>query len=173
MSSFLPSSIQIFKQYKTIAEKAIEQVKDDALFITHKNDENSIAIIMQHLSGNMLSRWTDFLTSDGEKDWRNRDAEFENLNLTRAMVFINWEKGWSVFISSLDGLSDSDLNKTVFIRKEPHTVTEAINRQMAHYAYHIGQIVLLCKTHKTTEWKSLSIPKNGSNLFNSEKMRNS
>lgn len=168
-SIYLESIKKQFQYYKTIAEKAIEQLEEHQLFEAKNEDNNSIATIIKHLSGNMLSRWTDFLTSDGEKDWRNRDAEFENNLQTKASVLQEWSKGWNCFFEAIDGLKPENLSEIIYIRNEGHTVLEAINRQLAHYPYHIGQIVFIAKQLKNSEWNSLSIPKNNSDKYNSDK----
>ncbi len=168
-SVYLESIKKQFQYYKTIAEKAIEQLEEHQLFEAKNEDNNSIATIIKHLSGNMLSRWTDFLTSYGEKDWRNRDAEFENNLQTKASVLIEWSKGWNCFFEAIDGLKPENLSEIIYIRNEGHTVLEAINRQLAHYPYHIGQIVFIAKQLKNSEWNSLSIPKNNSDKYNSDK----
>ena len=155
--------------YKTIAEKAMEQLEPEQLFIAVNNDTNSIAMIVQHLSGNMLSRWTDFLTSDGEKEWRKRDDEFAEILKTKAELLITWNKGWECFFKTINSLNTSDLETIIYIRNEGQTVIDAINRQLAHYPYHIGQIVFYAKMLKSTEWNSLSIPKNKSNSYNADK----
>lgn len=168
-SIYLESIKKQFQYYKTIAEKAIEQLEEHQLFEAKNEDNNSIATIIKHLSGNMLSRWTDFLTSDGEKEWRNRDAEFENNLQTKASVLKEWSKGWNCFFEAIDGLKPENLSEIIYIRNEGHTVLEAINRQLAHYPYHIGQIVFIAKQLKNSEWNSLSIPKNNSDKYNSDK----
>ncbi|HQW70061.1 MAG TPA: DUF1572 family protein [Flavobacterium sp.] len=155
--------------YKTIAEKAMEQLEPEQLFIAVNNDTNSIAMIVQHLSGNMLSRWTDFLTSDGEKEWRKRDDEFAEILNTKTQVLDSWNKGWECFFSTINSLKTGDLETIIYIRNEGQTVIDAINRQLAHYPYHIGQIVFYAKMLKSTEWNSLSIPKNKSNSYNADK----
>jgi hypothetical protein len=169
---YLESTRKTFANYKTMAEKAIAQLEPEQLFIGNENS-NSIAIIMQHLSGNMLSRWTDFLSSDGEKPWRQRDEEFEEVIKTKEDLMQKWEEGWVVFLKTLDDLKPEDVGQTVYIRSEAHTVMEAINRQLAHYSYHIGQIVYVSKMLKRGEWSSLSIPKNKSKQFNAEKFSQS
>jgi len=126
-------------------------------------------VIVQHLAGNMLSRWTDFLTTDGEKEWRNRDNEFNEVITTKEDLIQYWNKGWNCFFDAINPLTDNDLSTIIYIRNEGHTVMEAINRQLAHYPYHIGQIVFYAKMLKKTEWNSLSIPKNKSNSYNAEK----
>jgi hypothetical protein len=157
---YLTSVKKIFNQYKSLGDKTIEQLGDEKLLFWQYNDQsNSIAIIIQHLWGNMLSRWTNFLTEDGEKEWRERDAEFEKKTKTKEELIIKWDAGWDCLFSALNALTNEDLDKTVYIRKEPHTVVEAINRQLAHYSYHVGQIVYLGKMQLKERWVSLSIPK--------------
>jgi len=148
------------RKLKTQAEKAIAQVDDSHFFSVLDPESNSIAIIMKHVAGNMRSRWTDFLTTDGEKPDRHRDTEFESdAGETRATIMARWEKGWSLFAGAVSSLRPGDLEKTVTIRGEPHTVIEAINRQMTHYAAHVGQIVLLAKHYAGPRWQTLSIPR--------------
>jgi hypothetical protein len=160
---FLENTIGVFKNYKALAEKSFDQLqKDEEFHFLLDTESNSIAIIIKHMSGNMISRWTDFLTTDGEKPNRNRDSEFVSGKETKKELMQLWEKGWEVFMATLYLLKEEDLMKTVTIRGEGLTVMQALNRQTAHYAYHIGQIVLLAKHLKSTEWKSLSIPKNKS-----------
>jgi uncharacterized damage-inducible protein DinB len=149
-----------------MAEGAIEQVTDEQLFATLDEEMNSIAIIVKHMSGNMRSRWTNFLTSDGEKPDRNRDTEFVDPATTRANLMRTWNEAWEKVFVALTPLSDADLERTVTIRGEPHSVMQAINRQIAHYAYHCGQIVFLAKHFKASEWRSLSVPRNKSADFN-------
>jgi hypothetical protein len=158
--NYLHNSKKIFKQYQSIGERAMTQVTDDTrLFWTFYNDSNSIAMLVQHLSGNMLSRFTQFFEEDGEKSWRNRDLEFEVRLTSRDQMMEEWKKGWDCLYAVIDHLKEEDLQKTVYIRGEAHTVLEAINRQIAHYAYHIGQIVYLSKMLAIDHWDSLSIPK--------------
>ena len=152
-----------------LGEKTFSQVDDEGLFWQYNEDSNSIATLVKHLWGNMLSRWTDFLNSDGEKEWRNRDAEFENTIKTKEELLANWNTGWDCFLDALNGLKAEQLSQIIYIRNEGHTVIEAINRQLAHYPYHIGQIVFYAKMLKNSEWTSLSIPKNKSNSYNLEK----
>lgn len=166
---FLESVKRLFLYYKTLAEKAIEQVEEEQLFFSPNEDTNTIAIIVQHLAGNMLSRWTDFLTTDGEKEWRNRDGEFEQHYKTKTELMTFWAKGWDCLFAALDSLEPEQLTTIIYIRKEGHTVMDAINRQLAHYPYHVGQIVFYAKMLKKTEWNSLSIPKNKSNHYNADK----
>ena len=164
-TSYLEDSIALFRYYKKMAEGAIEQVTDEQLFATLDQEMNSIAIIVKHMSGNMRSRWTNFMTSDGEKSDRNRDTEFVDPAATRTDIMRAWYQGWERLFEALTPLSDADLDHTVTIRSEPHSVMQAINRQIAHYAYHAGQIVFLAKHFKASEWKSLSVPRNKSAEF--------
>ena len=166
---YILSARNQFLQYKLLAEKAIAQVPDEKIYWQYNPETNSIATIVKHLSGNMLSRFTDFLTSDGEKSWRNRDAEFENETLTRQALMEKWNEGWSLLIETLHSLSESDLTKDITIRSEKLSAIDAINRQLAHYPYHVGQIVFYAKQLKNSEWNSLSIPKNKSGNYNAEK----
>ena len=168
-AAYLESVKKQFLYYKMLGEKAINQLEPEQLFVMVNEDTNSIATIVKHLSGNMLSRWTDFLTTDGEKEWRHRDAEFENDLKTKAEVMQLWDKGWDCFLNALDGLTPDQLSEIIYIRNEGHTVVEAINRQLAHYPYHIGQMVFLAKMMLNTQWQSLSIPKGNSVVFNAEK----
>lgn len=167
--SYLESVKKQFLYYKTLGEKAIEQLEPQQLFVSINEDTNSIATIIKHISGNMLSRWTDFLTSDGEKEWRNRDAEFENDLKSKEEVLEIWNKGWNCLENALESLKPEQLCDIIYIRNEGHTVIEAINRQLAHYPYHVGQIVFYAKQLKNSEWTSLSIPKNKSGNYNAEK----
>lgn len=167
--SYLESVKKQFLYYKMLGEKAMDQLEPEQLFVAINKDTNSIATIIKHISGNMLSRWTDFLTSDGEKEWRNRDAEFENDLQSKEEVLEVWNKGWQVFLNTLDSLKPEQLSDIIYIRNEGHTVIEAINRQLAHYPYHIGQIVFYAKQLKNSDWESLSIPKNKSGNYNAEK----
>jgi hypothetical protein len=170
---FLRSANRQFLYYKTLGEKAMEQLQPEQLFVSFNDDSNSIATIIKHLRGNMLSRWTDFLTTDGEKAWRNRDAEFDESvdaeNLTKESVLKLWNEGWDCLFKALAELEPDQLSNTIYIRNEGHSVLEAINRQLAHYPYHVGQIVFFAKQLKKTEWSSLSIPKNKSNDYNAGK----
>ncbi len=167
--SYLVSVIKQFEYYKMLGEKAMLQLNDEQLFTIPSRESNSIAIIVQHLSGNMLSRWTDFLNSDGEKEWRNRDAEFEVRLTTKQQLMDAWNKGWSVFMNALTSLKEEDLGKIVYIRNQGHTVMEAINRQLAHYPYHVGQMVFLAKLLVDKEWQTLSIARHASTTYNNEK----
>jgi len=168
-NKYLESVRKQFLYYKTIGEKAMEQLEAEQLFASVNDDTNSIAVIVKHLSGNMLSRWTDFLTSDGEKEWRNRDSEFEENSTSKEELLRIWNQGWDCLFDALNSLSSEDLETIIYIRNEGHTVIEAINRQLAHYPYHIGQIVFYAKMLKSTEWTSLSIPRNKSNTYNADK----
>jgi hypothetical protein len=165
-TSYMEDSISLFRYYKKLGEGAMEQVPDEQLFAALDEEMNSIAIIVKHVAGNMRSRWTDFLTSDGEKPDRNRDSEFVAPPATREDLLRLWNEGWSRVFEALEPLSDSDLERKVMIRGEPHSVMQAINRQIAHYSYHIGQIVFLAKHFNGSDWKSLTVPRNKSAEFN-------
>ncbi len=169
-ASYLEDSLALFRQYKTMAEGAMAQVTDEQLFATLDAEMNSIALIVKHMAGNMRSRWTDFLTTDGEKPDRHRDTEFENPPSTRSALLEMWEQGWAHVFAALEPLSDADLGRTVTIRGEPHSVMQAVNRQIAHYACHIGQIVFLAKHLQASNWTSLSVPRGQSAAFN-ERMK--
>lgn len=159
--------LKLFKYYKQLGDKSIAQIKDNAaLFWTPGTESNSIAVIVQHLSGNMLSRWTDFLNSDGEKEWRDRDQEFELYIETRTELIEYWEKGWTCLFRALDSVTQENKDELVYIRKKGHTIEEAVQRQLAHYAYHIGQIVYLARMITGSEWSSLSIAKGASAEYN-------
>src|ERR1700682_863366 len=160
--NYISSAKSQFNQYKTLAEKAIAQVPDEMIYWQYNAETNSIAIIVKHLAGNMLSRFTDFFTSDGEKKWRNRDGEFENEIMRREKLMTLWNEGWDCLFNVLNSLSSEDLEKKVLIRNEEHTVMEAINRQLTHYASHIGQIIFIAKMVADTQWKPLSIPRRSS-----------
>ena len=162
--------IKQFDYYKLLGEKTFSQLSEKELFWQYNENSNSIAIIVNHLSGNMLSRWTDFLTTDGEKDWRNRDEEFEDNIHSKTELIDKWEQGWKCLFDALQQIkTDEDLQQIIYIRNEGHTVLEAINRQLAHYPYHVGQIVFIGKMLKNDEWNSLSIPKNKSADYNQTK----
>lgn len=166
-SQYLDEVRRQFRGHKRLAESAIMQLKDEELFVTLDPESNSIAIIIKHLAGNMRSRFTDFLTTDGEKPDRHRDQEFEmNTGATRAEVMRWWEEGWARVFSAIETLKPEDLMRTVTIRSEPHSVLQALNRQVAHYAYHVGQIVFLAKHFRSGAWKSLSIPRGASEEYN-------
>jgi uncharacterized damage-inducible protein DinB len=165
-TSYIEDSLALFRHYKKMSESAMEQISDQQLFTALDEEMNSIAIIVKHMAGNMRSRWTDFLTSDGEKPDRNRDTEFVAPPKTRADLLRVWNEGWERVFSALEPLSDADLEREVLIRNEPHSVMQAISRQIAHYCYHCGQIVFLAKHLKGAEWKTLSVPRNKSAEFN-------
>jgi uncharacterized damage-inducible protein DinB len=165
---FLSSAINRVNYYKDLADKSFAQLKETDFFYKPDEFSNSIAVIIKHMAGNMLSRWTNFLSEDGEKDWRNRDQEFADEELPLKELLAYWEKGWECFLSALSQLSEEQLLETIYIRSEPLTVVDAINRQLAHYPYHVGQIVYLSRLIKSTEWKNLSIPIGKSDLFNRE-----
>src|SRR5256885_8198664 len=165
-NSYNEDSLSLFRYYKKLAEGAMEQVTDEQLVAVLDPEMNSIAVILKHMVGNMRSRWTDFLTSDGEKPNRNRDTEFEDPPPRRDELLTLWESGWECVFSALEPLSPSDLERPVMIRGEAHSVMQAINRQIAHYAYHCGQIVLLAKHFKSSDWQSLSVPRGQSRTFN-------
>ena len=172
---FLKSAKRQFHYYKQLGEKTIEQLRDEHFGYRPNNESNSIINIVKHLRGNMLSRWTDFLTSDGEKPWRDRDDEFDpdsngGSAMDRKKLLSIWNEGWDCLFATLDQLSDEDLNKQILIRGESHSVLEAINRQLAHYSYHVGQIVYLGKILLDDQFKSLSIPRNQSKQFNQQMM---
>jgi hypothetical protein len=164
---YLEDALTTYRAYKKLAEKALDQLQDEQYFTTLDEESNSIAVIMKHLAGNMLSRWTEFLTTDGEKPERNRDMEFViEPETSKSKVIEYWEKGWQRMFDTLEALQPEEVSRTVMIRGEPHTVVQAINRQLAHYAYHVGQIVFIAKHFKSSDWKSLSIPRNKSAEFN-------
>jgi hypothetical protein len=169
MDSYLGSIKKQFLYYKMLGEKAMEQLQDEQLFRQYNEESNSIAILVNHITGNMLSRFTDFLTTDGEKPWRNRDAEFTNPFNSKEELMNRWNEGWDCLLKVLEQLSDADLERMVYIRNDGHTVIEAINRQLAHYPYHIGQIVFIAKMLKNEDWQTLSIARNKSADYNSRK----
>jgi uncharacterized damage-inducible protein DinB len=167
VQNYFDDALKSFRAYKKLAEKAIAQLSDEEFFVTLDEESNSVAVIMKHMAGNMLSRWIDFLTSDGEKPNRNRDMEFViEPQTTKDQVIDYWERGWKCVFEALEPLRPEDFEKKVTIRGEEHTIVQAINRQMTHYAYHVGQIVFLAKHFRSAEWKSLSIPRNRSAEFN-------
>ncbi|HXB44838.1 MAG TPA: DUF1572 family protein [Puia sp.] len=171
-SDYIESVQKQFEYYKMLGEKAIAQVADFSepkLFWKYNEESNSIATIVKHLWGNMLSRWTDFLTTDGEKKWRNREAEFDNDIDTKEQLLLKWNEGWKCLFDAINPLTAEDLQKEIYIRNMGHTVTEALNRQLAHYSYHVGQIVFLGKMICDDKWKSLSVPRGGSEKLNAEK----
>ena len=165
-TSYIEDSLSLFRYYKKLAERAMEQVTDEQLFTSLDEEANSIAVVVKHMAGNMRSRWTDFLTTDGEKADRGRDSEFVDPPATRKALLEAWEDGWTCVFQALEPLSDADLGRTVTIRGEAHSVMQAVNRQASHYAYHVGQIVLLAKHLAHERWQSLSVPRNRSAEFN-------
>ncbi len=167
-SEYIHSAYNRFEYYKSLGDKSFAQLADEDFFVGNDYD-NSIAVIIKHLYGNMQSRWTDFLTTDGEKMWRNRDSEFADDIKEKKQLLEIWEIGWQTLFSALANLEDQDLVKKVKIRNEDHSIIEAVNRQLTHYAYHIGQIVYIAKSIKGNAWTSLSIPKGESEQFNKEK----
>lgn len=169
INNYIESCKKQFLYYKTLGERSFGQLEAKDLFWQYNTESNSIAIIVHHLSGNMRSRWTDFLISDGEKDWRNRDQEFEDVIKSKADLLEYWEKGWACLFAALDTIDESNFHQLVYIRNQGHTIVEAINRQLAHYAYHIGQMVYIARMIKGPAWESLSIPKGDSGSFNREK----
>lgn len=172
MNAYLDSVIKRFEDGKKLGEKGLAQVTDEGLFWQYNSESNSIAMIVQHLAGNMFSRWTDFLTSDGEKAWRHRDSEFEATINNRAELIDKWNEGWACMLNALSALTEDDLEKTVYIRNEPHAVVDAINRQLGHVSYHVGQIVFIAKMIAGDNWHSLTIPKGQSEAFNKKMLEN-
>lgn len=168
-NNFISSAIKQFEYYKMLGKKTMLQVPDEKLNWQYSAESNSIATIVKHLWGNMLSRWTEFLHTDGEKEWRNREAEFDNDLHEREAILTRWDEGWAVLFAALHGLTDADLGKIIYIRNQGHTVMEAILRQLAHYPHHVGQMVYIGKIICGESWQSLSIPKGGSKQFNDEK----
>lgn len=166
INNYLSDAIASFRNYKNLAEKAMAQISDEEFFVSIDAEANSIAVIVKHIAGNLRSRWTDFLTSDGEKADRNRDTEFELMSDTRESLMQYWEAGWQTLFDAIEPLTVEDFGRFITIRGEPHTICEALNRQLTHYAYHVGQIVLLAKHFRSADWKTLSVPKNKSAEFN-------
>jgi len=169
IQNYLQSVKKQFLFAKTLGDQCFDQLSDDDLFWRHSPENNSIAVIVNHLNGNMLSRWTDFLTSDGEKKWRQRDQEFEEIITSRAQLISKWEEGWKVLFTALESINEENYNEKIYIRNQGHTITEAINRQLGHYSYHIGQIVFIAKMRSGEKWNSLSIPKGKSSAYNANK----
>jgi len=169
MNDYLESVKKQFEYYKFLGDQTFNQLTEEQLFWQFNAESNSIAMIVKHLSGNMLSRWTDFLTSDGEKEWRNRDEEFINDITSKEELVNKWNEGWQCLFNAINSLKTEDLTQEIYIRNQGHTVTEAINRQLAHYPYHVGQIVFLGKMLLNDKWLSLSIPKGNSKTYNEEK----
>lgn len=166
IKNYRKDAVASFRSYKKLAERALGQVSDEEFFSAIDAESNSLALIVKHIAGNLRSRWTDFLTTDGEKPDRNRDTEFEIIGDSREGLMAYWDSSWQVLFDTLDDLKIKDFGETVAIRGEPHTVVEAINRQMTHYAYHVGQIVFLAKHLRSTDWRNLSVPRNRSAEFN-------
>jgi len=170
-AAYLAHAAKGFRATKSLADKALAQIDDAAFFRAIDPESNSPALIVKHVAGNLISRWTDFLSTDGEKPDRDRDSEFEVVGAdTRASTMARWEKGWATLFATLDALAPADLDRTVFIRGEPHTVFDAVERQKTHYAYHVGQIVFVAKHLAGAKWTSLSVSRGGSAAFN-EKMK--
>jgi uncharacterized damage-inducible protein DinB len=167
-TSYIEDSLSLFRYYKSLAERAIAQVSDESLYAAAGPEANSIAVTVKHIAGNLRSRWTDFLTTDGEKPDRHRDTEFENPPATRQELLAAWDAAWQTLFDALEPLTDADLARTVTIRGEPHSVMQAINRQLAHYTYHIGQIVHMARDHAGANWRSLTIPRGKSQAFNAK-----
>jgi uncharacterized damage-inducible protein DinB len=165
-SGVVASARAVFAAQRALAERALAQLSDEQLHQAPAADGNSVAVTVQHVGGNLRSRWTDFLTSDGEKPWRARDGEFEERRLDRAALLAVWEAGWTACLSALDALTDADLERRVTIRSEPHSVVQAIHRSLAHTSYHVGQIVQLARTLAGPAWRNLSVPRGGSAEFN-------
>ena len=169
ITDYLKTAKRDFQYYKTLGEKTFSQLDEKDCFWQFDSESNSIAVIVNHLYGNMKSRWTDFLSSDGEKEWRKRDLEFENQLKTKAEVLNRWEQGWNCIFKSLDLINEDNFNTKIYIRNQEHSVIQAINRQIAHYAYHVGQMVYIGRLIKGSKWKCLSIPRGKSEDFNQEK----
>lgn len=168
-NNFLLSSRKQFEYYKMLVERTFVQLNEEDFFWRYNTESNSIAIIVEHLWGNMLSRWTDFLTTDGEKEWRRREAEFDSANKDASVMLKKWEEGWSCTFTALESINMDNISTPVFIRNQEHTIVEAINRQLGHYTYHIGQIVYIGRMLKGKEWKSLSIPRGKTKEYNKMK----
>ena len=169
ITDYLTTAKRDFQYYKTLGEKTFSQLEEKDCFWQFDSESNSIAVIVNHLYGNMKSRWTDFLSSDGEKQWRKRDLEFKNQLKTKAEVMNRWEQGWDCVFKSLDSINEDNFNTKIYIRSQEHSVIQAINRQIAHYAYHVGQMVYIGRLIKGSKWKCLSIPRGKSEDFNQEK----
>ena len=167
--NYLQGIRKLFRYYQSLGDKAIAQVDESHINWVYNQESNSIATIVKHIAGNSLSRWSDFLNSDGEKEWRNRDDEFEDTITSKEDLKILWDKGWQCLYDAIDPLTENDLLRIVYIRNEGHTVMEAINRQLAHLPYHVGQIVFISKMIAGENWQSLSIPKGQSQTFNKDK----
>lgn len=165
----IESAKKQFEYYKMLGEKTFSQLNDEQLFWQYNVETNSIGVIVKHLAGNMLSRWTDFLTTDGEKEWRDRESEFEFEISSRATILELWDKAWKCLFNALDSISEENINTEIYIRNQGHSITEAVNRQLAHYPYHIGQIVFIGKMLLNEKWNSLSIPRGNSAIYNAAK----
>jgi hypothetical protein len=168
-SDYITSVQQQFRYYKMLGDKTIDQLTPEQLYWQYNGTSNSVGIIIQHVSGNMLSRWTDFLTTDGEKDFRKRDEEFEEKKLSHRDLLAQWERGWECLFTALASVNDENFDTVIYIRNQGHSIPEAINRQMMHYAYHVGQMVHIGKMLRDNEWQSLSIPKGKSKAYNQDK----
>jgi hypothetical protein len=169
IKNYINSATKQFQYYKSLGEKTFEQLSDEQLLWKANEESNSIAIIVKHLWGNMLSRWTDFLTTDGEKIWRQREAEFDNDITSRDEIIQKWNEGWTCLFSALQSINEDNFHSTIYIRNEKHTISDAVNRQLCHYAYHVGQIVYIGKMLNNETWTSLSIPRGGTEMFNAKK----
>ncbi len=169
VDNYLESIHKQIQYYKMLGEKTFSQLDDEDLFLQYNPESNSIAITVKHISGNMLSRWTDFLTTDGEKEWRNREAEFDADIRSREQMLKKWDEGWDCLFKALDSVNEDNFDTIIYIRNMGHTITESINRQLAHYSYHIGQIVYIGRMIKGSDWESLSVPRGGSVVYNAEK----
>ena len=169
--NFIQSATKQFEYYKHLGDRTFDQLQGQEVFYNIDPESNSIAIIVHHMSGNMLSRWTDFLTTDGEKPWRSRESEFQNPYLSTDQMLEAWDAGWQCLFTALESINVTNFESTIYIRNQKHTIVDAIHRQMMHYAYHVGQIVYIGKVIKGERWKSLSIPKGQSKLYNQEKMQ--
>ena len=167
--SYLDNIRTLYRYYKSLGDKSLAQIDGEKIHSRFEENSNNVATIVKHIAGNMLSRWTDFLTTDGEKEWRNRETEFEDTFQSKAEMMVYWEKGWNCLFNAIDPLTEEDLETIIYIRNEGHTVLEALNRQLAHYSYHIGQLVFVIKALKSNDWQTLSIPKGKSDEFNKEK----
>lgn len=166
---YIKSCRKQFEYYKLLGDKTIAQLTDNEIFLQYNSNSNSVAIIVKHLWGNMLSRWTDFLTTDGEKEWRKRDGEFELVDETRDTILEKWESGWKCLFEALNTVNEQNFNTLIYIRNQGHSIIESVTRQLTHYAYHVGQMAYIGKQIRGEKWESLSIPKGNSQLFNDEK----
>jgi hypothetical protein len=167
--NYLKNTRKLFRYYKSLGDNSLAQIDEKQIHFKFEEYSNNVATIVKHLAGNMLSRWTDFLTADGEKEWRNRETEFDDTFQSKTEMLSYWEKGWNCLFNAIDPLTVEDLDKIIYIRNEGHSVLEAMNRQLAHYSYHIGQLVFVIKALKSEDWQTLSIPRGKSENFNKEK----